>query len=439
MRSRPTQHSAKSIQPGEGEDLRVKDRETHSVPTTSTSTLFVCGVNQDRAAIGVREKFALAPERCLQTLERLRNEGLAGEALVLSTCNRTEIYVYSPLEENFIETLREFFLSLAGGKLEPDHVPPLYNYEDLEAVRHFFAVEAGLDSMILGENEIKSQVGQAYEMSKQTGMAGANLHRLIEAANRCSKRIRTETDLNVGTLSVAKAATLRAEQILGSFEGKVCVVIGAGKVGRVAAEAIAERRPAKLLIVNRTVEKAQEVARGLNAEIVPIPQMAPAIRQADLILGAAFAPNFLVTRAMFESLRGPGSENRRVCLIDAAVPRILDHAIGSIPGVTLLDISHLEGIIAENRAKRTAAAQKAWELIEQEIEKFRSKLQAVSLAPALERLKKHFDEVFDEIQTDMERDLSESSREKIRAAQHRLKQRLLHLSMQELKNHHRGD
>jgi len=396
-------------------------------------TLHVCGLSHDRAALGVREHFALSPERCAQTIERIQSTGLSGEALVLSTCNRTELYSFSTLGEPFSDALESFFLGLSTQPIDPHHIPPLYSYEGLEAVRHFFAVSAGLDSMILGENEIKFQIRQAFEMSKQMGMAGANLHRLIEATHRCSKRIKTETDLNCGTLSVGRAAILQAEQVLGSLEGKVCVVIGAGKVGRVAAQAISERKPAKLLIVNRTPEKAREVAEGLNAEIVPIPQMAPAIQQADLILGAAFAPNFLDTRAMFESVRGTASSGRKVCLIDTAVPRILDHAIGEVPGVTLLDIGHMEGIIAENRARRTAAAQNGWELVEEEVDKFRTKMENFSLGPIVERLKSQFEAAFSEAQFAMESSLPESCREKVRLSHHRLKQRLLHAAIHELK------
>lgn len=396
--------------------------------------LFVCGVNHERAELAIREKFALNGEQCRQALDRIREDGLASEAMVLSTCNRTEIYAFCPWEDSYAERLQSFFISLGGQEIEPHHIPPLYNYDGLEAVRHLFAVNAGLNSMILGENEIKSQIRQAFEISNTAKMAGQNLHRLIQRANRCSKRIRTQTELNAGTLCFGRASIMRAEEVLGTIEGKVCIVIGAGKVGRTAAIALAEKRPARLIIVNRTRDRAMEVARDIDAEILPITQMLPAIREADLILGAAFAPNFLVTRQMFEQVRGEAPSDHKVCLIDAAVPRILDEKIGMLPGVTLLDIGDLEGIIAANREKRTIAAQKAWELVEEEVEKFRGRLQTRNFGPMIEGLKRSFDGLFAEMADELdEEDMPEGLRRKMRHSHHRLKQRLLHKAIGEMK------
>lgn len=398
-------------------------------------TLHVCGLSHDRAPIELREKFALGPDRVVQTLRRLREEGRIREALVLSTCNRTEIYVFSPLEESFSAALEEFFMSLSSEPIGT-HQVPLYSYESMEAVRHLLAVCSGLDSMILGENEIKAQVQQAFDVAKTEGLAGPNLHRLIEATHKTAKRIKTETDLNTGTLSVGRAAILETERRLGSLEGKVCVVIGAGKVGRVAAMAIAERKPSRLILINRTIERAQEVAEGLNAEILPIPRIAEALQQADMVLGAAFAPNFLVTKAMFEAVRR-GMPARPVILVDTAVPRILDQEIGVLDGVTLIDISHLETIVAENRARRLAAAQRGWLIIEDEMEKLRGRIKAGSIGPIVERLRAQFDLVFTEMEPEiLGASTDENELRRLRDAQRRLKQKLLHTAISELKSLH---
>jgi glutamyl-tRNA reductase len=401
-----------------------------------TGTTYVCGINHERAELSIRERFALGPERCVETLRRLRESGLAEEALVLSTCNRTEIYIIAPLHELLGRRLREFFLSLAGRDAH-HHSVPLYNYDGLEATRHYFAVNAGLNSMILGENEIKSQARSAFEMSRREGMAGPNLHRLVKWANRCSKRIRTETDLNSGTLSFGKASVLRAEEVLGSLDSKVCVVIGAGKVGRVAAEAIHERRPAQLVIVNRTLDRAAEIARGLAADVAQIGEIPALMQEADLVIGAAFAPNFLVTRGMFEAARGPATDDRRVCLVDAAVPRILDQAIGELPGVTLLDVGDLESIIAINRDRRIAAAQHAWEIVEEEMEKFHGRMKATHLGPVITRLRDRFDDIFSETMGPLEAGHPEDARSRYQELQHRLKQRLLHEAIGEIKRLHK--
>lgn len=412
---------------------------THSLARESAldiaPVLYVCGVNHERASLALRERFALGAERCAETLRRIRAEELGEEALVLSTCNRTEVYLFGPQPEVFAERLKDFFLSLASGPIEEHGPLPLYQYDGLEAVRHFFAVNSGLDSMILGENEIKAQVRQAFDLSLSSEMAGRNLRRLVDRAFRCSKRIRTETDLNTGTLGFGKAAAMQAEQTLGGIEGRVCVVIGAGKVGRAAAIAINEGKPSRLVIINRTPERAKEVAEGLNAEIVPITGMAPIMRDAEIIIGAAFAPNFLVTREMFERVRGTCSPDRKVCLIDTAVPRILDHEIRNVPGVSLFDLGDLEAVVAANRRKRMDAAQKAWQLVEEEVEKFHDKLQVSSLGPMIERLKNRFDEIYVEEQEGL-RDCPENLLPRIQSSQRRLKQRLLHEAIAELKNVH---
>lgn len=399
-------------------------------------TVFVCGINHERAELSLRERFALSPERCAETLIHIRETGLAEEALVLSTCNRTEIYIIAPMEETLGVRLREFFLRLAG-PAAGHHAIPLYNYDGLEATRHFFAVNAGLNSMILGENEIRSQARASFEMSLQQGMAGSNLHRLVKWANRCAKRIKTETELNTGTLSFGKVSVLRAEEVLGTLTGKVCVVIGAGKVGRVAAESLAERHPAQLVIVNRTIERAAEVARGLAADVAQIGDIPALMQEADLVIGAAFAPNFLVTRSMFEAARGAATEDRRVCLVDAAVPRILDKAIGDLPGVTLLDVGDLEDIIAANRDRRLAASQRAWEIVEEEMEKFHGRLKQTNLGPVIARLRDRFDHIFADALRPLDTHHPEEMRARYQDVQRRLKQRLLHEAINEIKRLHR--
>lgn len=397
-------------------------------------TIYVCGINHERAELAIRERFAMDRGRCLEALAEMRHQGLAGEAMVLSTCNRTEIYAAGHANGEFTKQLRAYFLSLGGKEEGEHHTVPLYNYNALEATRHFFAVNAGLNSMILGENEIKGQVRQAFEASKQEGMLGTTLHRFFEGANRCAKRIRTQTDLNTGTLSYGKASVLRAEELLGTIEGKVCLVIGAGKVGRVAAEALAERNPSRLVIINRTPENAAQLAEGIDAETAAIGEIPELIRDAHLVIGAAFAPNFLVTKEMFLAARGESSSESQVCLVDAAVPRILDRGIGELPGVTRLDISDLESIIAINRDKRIQASQRAWEYVEEEMEKFHGRAKAAaSVAPVISRLKDRFDKVFSEFLAEMDDAHDGSPNSKKHLYLHRMKQRLLHESITEIK------
>ena len=333
--------------------------------------LYICGLNHVRAPIALREHFALAPERTAELIRGLRGAGLAEQILILSTCNRTEIYAFSP-QPGFSRGLREAFLNLGGlaaDTAEADTLP-LYEYEGLEAVRHLFAVGAGLDSQILGENQIKQQLTQAFEICRAAGGASGEMNRLVEAALRAGKLIRTETELNEGTLNVAIAAVLKGEQTLGALRGKVCMIIGAGKVGRIAARAISERHPARLWIVNRTVERAAEIAGEIGAEAHDLDSLNCLLPEAEFILGAAYAPEMIMDRAFYERHCPPGCHPERVCIVDAAIPRIIDPALADVEGVALFDIEDMEEITEENRRRRAVAARQAWTIVEEEVEKF---------------------------------------------------------------------
>lgn len=395
-------------------------------------TLHVCGLNHVRTPIALREHYALSVEQSAELTRRLAGEALSGQLLVLSTCNRTEIYAFGP-QPHFADRLRRVFLELGKQVEGAAGAPPVYEYAGLEAVRHLFAVGAGLDSMILGENQIKQQIAQACETSRAEGALGADLTRAIDAAHRVGKRIRTETDLNVGTLCVGKAAVLKGEQILGELRGRVCLVIGAGKIGELAARAIAERHPGRLWIVNRTVEKAQEIAGELGGEAYGLDSLSCLLPEAEFIVGAAYAPELIMDRARYESFCPPHRRPERLCIVDAAVPRIIDPGLGELGGVELFDIEHMEEIVEENRRRREGAAEHAWRILEEELGRFQATLKAAELAPVIQCLHLHVDRIFEEEQAGLTADLSEELLGKISLMQHRIKQRLMHEVIQEVK------
>lgn len=396
--------------------------------------LHLCGINHTRAPLSMLERFALDPEASRRLLRRLVTEAGAVQALVLSTCNRTELYAYSN-DSNFGAVLREIMLEI-GEQAAPGEggAVPLYEYRGMEAVRHLFAVESGLDSMILGENYIKAQVRLAWEASRRCDAAGSELNRLVQAALRCGKRIRTETQLNVGTLEVDIAAIMKGEQVLGTLQGRVCLVIGAGKIGRRAAIAIAERRPARLIIVNRTVETAREIAGSCGAEAYGLDELSRLLPLAEFVLGAAYTPEFVIRREAYEASRSAAGAPPRVCLVDTAVPRIFDPALAEIDGMRLFDIEQMRGIVELNRNRRVRAAQEGWRIVEEELEQYRQALLHAELAPAIQRLRGRFDQVFKEERDTLESLAgNEADCRKLEAIQHRIKQRLLHEVIVELK------
>ncbi len=346
--------------------------------------LCALSLNHRRATVALRERFALSRDDCAALVRRLLGGAVAREALVLSTCNRTEIYACGD-RGALADSLRRVFEELAGPE---GHLPlPLELHEGEAAARHLFAVAAGLDSQILGENQIKQQVRDAVDVSRRAGGLGRELNRLVEAVFRASKRIRTETGLNAGTLSIGRAAILKAEAVLGTLAGKVCVVIGAGKIAGLAARALAERRPARLCIVNRTPDNAAALARETRAEAHGLDALAPLLAEADFVLGAAWAPEFILRADAWPA--APPARPR--CLVDAAVPRVLDPDLARRPGVTLLDLDHLDDLIAENRARRAGAARDAQAVIEQELARWRVARAHARLAPAFNDLRARFE------------------------------------------------
>lgn len=407
---------------------------THSASesvTAAAPVLHLVGLNHTRAPLAVRELFAFSPENVARQIDRLKAEHLADEIMLLSTCNRTELYAYGrgPV---FAARLRERFLRL--GDLDPATQPAdLYEATGLAAKRHFFAVGAGLDSMIVGETQIKAQVREAYRLSKEAGLAGARLRRLVEAAHHAGKRIRTETDLNVGTLCVGKAAVLRGEQHLGNLHGRLCMVVGAGKIGRRAALAIAERRPARLWIVNRTPERAAEVAAGLGGEPFGIDDLLCLLPEAELVIGAAYAPELVLSAESYTGACAPEGRPSRVCFVDAAVPRIFDPALDRLEGVARFDIDHLGEIVDANRRRREHAARHAWTIIDEEIENFAARLQEEALGPHIRRLNRRFKQIFEEEHARNGLDETAGDLDRLQRAHDRLRKRLMHETIQHMK------
>ena len=395
--------------------------------------LHVCGLNHMRAQLDLREQYALSPEQVAALVRKFLSTGFARQVMVLSTCNRTEIFAFGERADFALE-LREAFLALGSNIDTPAGPPPIHEYEGIDAVRHLFAVSAGLDSMILGENQIKQQIQQAYEICRAEGASGPEMSRLVEAAHRAGKRIRTETGLNAGTLCVGKAAVLKCEHVLGSIEGKVCMVIGAGKVGKIAARAIAERHPGRLWIVNRTVEKAMEVAEGLGAEAYALEDLHCLLPEAEFILGAAYADELILDRALYERHCPPDARPARVCMIDAAVPRILDPALAQVEGVELYDIEHMQEITEENHRRRLSEAHQAWQIVEEEVKKFQAALKAADLAPVIQKLHGGVDRIFGEELASMAPECTTELLGKIEGMHHRIKQRLMHEVIQEMKS-----
>jgi len=406
-----------------------------AAPQDSQPTLHLCGIHHSTSPVAIRERYALAPDQVGAWMRRLREE-TGAQVLIVSTCNRMEIYAWGSgaLGNELRAAMRR--IGLAAGCAE---APELIERSGEEALRHLFRVVAGLDSMILGENQIKQQVREATEMSRAAGCLGSELNQAVEAAFRCGKRIRTETELNVGTLDVGKAAILKAEERLGGLTGRACMVIGAGKIGRTAARAIAERRPDRLWIVNRSLEHARAIAEELGGEAYGLEALGCLLPEAEFILGAAHTPELLFDAEDYEVAAPTGSRPERVCLVDVAVPRMLDPRLGELAGVELYGLEDMEEITAVNRRQREAAAEAAGAIVEEELRQWRRERAGGALGPAIEELKARLETIFAEEEAALAEALGEAPADRLTPALRKLRGRTLHAAIESLKRAAGGD
>ncbi len=328
------------------------------------------GCNVSTAPLEVRERLALDAA----TLRRAVTELAArygAEAVVLNTCNRVEIYVAKPEVEAPLHAplIAEFLGEIRG--LDPQAVlPHLYEHADAAAVRHLFRVVCGLDSVVLGEAQIAGQVKEAYETARQLGTTGPLLNTLFPTALRVSKRVRTATGIGQGRASVPSAAVEFLLTIFETFHDKTVLVIGAGKVGRLALNHIRELQPARILVTNRNSARAERLATLCQGQAVPWEQLDEALVQADIVLSTTGAPEPIVPRRRFDEKVRYRRGGRPLAVFDLAVPRDFDPAIHDGDCVSIFNVDDLTRAADQAMAERRRHVPAAEAIVTQEVDKF---------------------------------------------------------------------
>ncbi len=361
--------------------------------------ILTMGLNHTTAPISVREQVALAScsrDEALQRMDQAMAAAGFSESLILSTCNRTEVYAVAADRAAAERTLPRLFgeheaFQAAGGAC-------LYNHADREAVAHLFAVASGIDSMIVGEFEILGQVRRAYLRAVENKTVGPVLHQLFKDAIHVGKRAHSETAIGAGAVSVAYAAVAIAREHLGSLQGRQVLVIGAGDMGRRAARDLALDGASTVMVTNRTYAQAAELAVEIGGRAISFDQLGQALAEADLVITATAAPHIIldaaaVERAMRERQNERSSLPRPLYMIDIAVPRDVDPAVGTIPGVHLFNIDDLEQHIDANRAVREQAVLAVRAIIEEEVERFWDWHMERRAVPVLADLHEHAEEI----------------------------------------------
>ncbi len=329
----------------------------------------------------LRERAALDLDRAAELARRLAGE--RGEAVCLSTCNRTELYLADASAE---EAERKAEAALLA--LEAELGPALYRLRDEAAALHLFRVAAGLDSMVPGEGEILGQVRAAHG----AGATGPILDRLFRDALHAGKKARTETAIGESPASVSSAAAALAEQVFGDLRGRAVLVVGAGETGELAVKSLVARGASIAFVANRTAERAQQLTRRFGGESLGLDDVADNLEHADVVLSSTGAPGWLLTRAQVEATLH-ARKGRPLFLIDLAVPRDLDPAIHELDGCYLYDIDDLDAVVAETLAGRRREAERAEAIVAGEADRFHDWQASLDVVPAIASLRARAEEI----------------------------------------------
>lgn len=320
------------------------------------------GLNHETAPVQVREHFAIGiDEQGAKAVDVIKLSTLA-ESVVISTCNRMEIYAAAEEAEVGLKVLRDH---LSEGR-DPEEMTHLYAKSGEDAKRHLFRLVCGLDSMVLGETEIFGQVKQAYKQALESGATKGILNRLFQKSFAVGKRIRTHTRIQMGQTSVGNVAVDLAEKIFGKLKGSEVMVIGAGETSRLVAKSMMSRGAEKLVVTNRTYSRAEELATELGGQAVPFDQWEEALSRVDVIVSSTGSSEPVLLASQIEAVRRK-RKYRPLFLIDIAVPRDIEAAVGEIEEVYLYDIDKLQHLAEKARESRAQQVRICEQMIEEEL------------------------------------------------------------------------
>jgi len=304
--------------------------------------IVVIGLSHRSCPVSIRERFAFAEARVPAVLENLRQTGIADEAVILSTCNRVEIYAVTPMDASRAFGVFREFLTGCHDYREP-LTEEIYTLGEPQSVHHLFKVACGLDSMVLGETEILGQLKKAYDLALQKGHTGARLNKAFQRAFNVAKHVRTHTNIQRGSISVGSAAVELAEKIFSDLTKRDVMVIGAGDTSEKTARALLSRGARSILVTNRSPEKAVALAEQLGGRAVPFDTWASEAGHVDIIISSTSAPHYVIDGPRLEPLMKL-RKNQPLLLIDIAVPRDIDPAVNLMPDVFLYNIDDLQAI-----------------------------------------------------------------------------------------------
>jgi glutamyl-tRNA reductase len=382
--------------------------------------LHLVGLSHKSAPVAVREKVALGGDELKDAMSTLAGRPGVSEAMVVSTCNRVECYVYG----ESLEEARRFFLERTA-----DAEGHLYVHSGRDAVRHLFRVAASLDSMVVGEPQILGQVKESYGLAAAAQSAGAFVSRLCNRAFATAKRVRSETEIARGAGSVSQVAVELVEKIFGDLRGRSVLLVGAGKMGALSAKALRDLGADRVLVTNRSPEKARVLALEIGATAEPWEGLTSLLALADVVIVSTGAPTYVITQDLaahvMKTRRG-----RSICLIDLAVPRNVDPVCGEQDNVFAYDIDDLQKVVVQTHTARAEEALRAEAIVEAEVTAFAQERETRAALPVLAELRRRAEQIArveaDRTLSHLGTKLDEKGRKSVEAMAQAIVNKLLH-------------
>lgn len=391
------------------------------------SELLAIGVSHKTAPVEVRERLVVTDARAAEFLRDLHGVPEVQEVVAISTCNRTELYlvVDDPVEAE--STVLGMLARQAN--IRPTALSgAIYSHRNCDAARHLYRVSAGLESMIVGEDQVQGQVRRAYDAALERETTGPLTNHLFRAALVTGKRVRTETAIGEGHMSLPSVSAMLAREVLGDLQGRRAVIIGTGESSELAARALADAGVQLVFVATRRRDRAVSLAARFGAESVSFDELPEALVEADMVISATSSPHLLIEARELAEVQSQRDE-RALLIIDLAVPRDVDADCAEVAGVTLHDVDDLEAVVARNRRVRQSEARKAEGIVEEEIQSFATWLGSLEVLPTLAALRSHATDIAEQVVAENDgrwESASERDIERVQAISRAIVNRLLH-------------
>ena len=349
--------------------------------------IVIVGTSHHIAPLDFRERLSFSEDQLIEAFQLLRKHPDVREVAILSTCNRVEIYAVTHSEDG-CAVLSDFLSDYH--EIEPQQLDKFtYSHQNLDAARHLFNVTASLDSMVVGEPQILGQVKEAYAQSLAAGATGDILNRMFTKALSVGKRVRTETNIAAGAVSISYAAVELAKKIFQSLADKTVAIVGAGEMSELTAQHLVKNNVSKVIVANRTYQRAVDIAKRFNGIPLEYDADLSFLVEADIVISSTDAPHYLIDRPSLAEIMKQ-RKHRYMFLIDIAVPRDIDPEVSKVDNAFLYNIDDLEMVVASNLKDRGQEAEIATQIVKEEVAKFHSRLQILEVNPIIKALHQRF-------------------------------------------------